>query len=281
MVASAFFFSVMSLLVKLAGNRLPSQEIVLVRGVITLGLSYWLVRRARISPWGVRRGLLLLRGLLGFAALSCFFYSLTHLPLAEATVIQYLSPIFTALFAAWFLSERPGWAVVLGAALGLLGTTLVARPALLFGGLAAPLEVNAVAIAVAGAGFSAGAYVTVRRLGATEHPLVTVFYFPLVTVPATLPFLAGGFLWPTASEWLVLIALAVATQIGQVYLTRGLALEPAGRAMTVAYTQVLFAASWGALVFADYPDVWLIGGAVLVMAGTLVVAVSRRGRASS
>lgn len=281
MVASAFFFSLMSLLVKLAGNRLPSQEIVLVRGVITLGLSYWLIRRAAISPWGTRRGLLLFRGLSGFAALSCFYYSLTHLPLAEATVIQYLNPIFTALLAAWFLRERAGWVVVLGATLGLIGTTLVARPAVFFGGLAAPLALGPVVIALAGAVFSAVAYVTVRRLGATEHPLVTVFYFPLVTVPATLPFLAGGWVWPTAAEWLVLLGVGVTTQVGQVYLTQGLMLEPAGRATTVAYTQILFAAVWGALVFADYPDVWLAAGAVLVMAGTLVVAVSRRERASA
>ena len=76
MLASAFFFSLMSLLVKVAGRGLPSQEIVLVRGVVTLVLSYWMVKRARIYPWGNRRWILVLRGLLGFAALSCFYFAL-------------------------------------------------------------------------------------------------------------------------------------------------------------------------------------------------------------
>jgi drug/metabolite transporter (DMT)-like permease len=275
MVASAFFFSLMSLLVKVVGQRLPSQEIVLVRGVITLFLSYWLLRRARLSPWGDRRALLVLRGLLGFGALSCFYFSLTRLPLAEATVIQYLNPLFTAILAAWLLGERAGAAVAVGTMLGLLGTTLVARPAVLFGELAAPLDLAAVGIAMAGAALSAGAYVTVRYLGATEHPLVIVFYFPLVTVPATLPLVAGNWTWPTATEWSLLLGIGITTQIAQVYITRGLALEPAGRAMTVGYTQVVFAAFWGALVFADFPGILVLAGAVLVMAGALIVAVNR------
>lgn len=70
MAASALFFSGMSALVKVAGDRLPAPQIVLVRVVITLGLSWWLVRRAGLSPWGTRRGALVLRGLLGFTALT-------------------------------------------------------------------------------------------------------------------------------------------------------------------------------------------------------------------
>lgn len=276
MLAGAFWFSVMSVLVKLAGQRIPSQEIVLVRGVVTLALSVWLVRRARLSPWGNNRRLLLVRGLLGFAALSCFYYSLTHLPIAEATVIQYLNPVFTAVLAAVLLGERIGWLGAAGVLAGLAGVALVARPAVVFGGLAVPLDAVAVGVALGGAALSAGAYVAVRRLSATEHPLVIVFYFPLVTVPATIPtLLTGGAVWPTALEWAMLIGVGVSTQIGQVYLTRGLALEAAGRAMTVGYSQILFAAAWGFLLFGETPDVWLGAGAMLVIGGTLAVALRR------
>lgn len=276
MLASAFWFSVMSLLVKLAGQRIPSQEIVLVRGVVTLALSIWLVRRARVPPWGNNRPLLLVRGLTGFAALSCFYYSLTHLPIAEATVIQYLNPAFTVLLAAWLLGERIGWVAVAGTLAGLAGVALVARPGFLFGGAGAELDMLAVGVALAGAVLSAGAYVAVRRLNATDHPLVIVFYFPLVTVPATIPTLAfGGAVWPTPLEWLVLLGVGVATQIGQVYLTRGLALEAAGRAMTVGYSQIIFAALWGIFFFGEVPDIWAAFGALLVIAGTLAVAWRR------
>ena len=65
MAAGAFWFSVMAALVKTAGRRLPSQEIVLVRGVITLALSAFMVWRAGVPPFGERRGLLVLRGVFG------------------------------------------------------------------------------------------------------------------------------------------------------------------------------------------------------------------------
>ncbi|MDP9348235.1 MAG: DMT family transporter, partial [Gemmatimonadota bacterium] len=99
MALGAFWFSLMSLLVKVAGQRIPSPQVVLVRGVITLALSYWLVRRAGVSPWGNDRLRLAVRGFLGFVGLSCFYFSLAHLPIAEATVFQYMNPVFTALLA--------------------------------------------------------------------------------------------------------------------------------------------------------------------------------------
>ncbi|HEX8906864.1 MAG TPA: DMT family transporter, partial [Longimicrobiaceae bacterium] len=105
MVLSAFFFSVMSLLVKLAGARIPSQEVVLVRAVVSLAVAYALVVRAKPGNWGRRKGLLVFRGLVGFAALSCFFYGVIHLPLADATVIQYTNPVWTAWLGAWLLDE--------------------------------------------------------------------------------------------------------------------------------------------------------------------------------
>lgn len=281
MVASAFAFSVMSLLVKLAGQRLPSQEIVLARGVVTLVISFWLLRRARVTVWGNRRGLLTLRGLLGFAALSCFYYSLTTLPIAEATVLQYTNPIFTALLAAWFLRERLTAGVLTSAVIGLAGVVLVARPAFLFGGTPVDLNPVAVTVALAGAVLSAGAYTAVRKLSRTEHPLVIVFYFPLIAVPATIPFVAPVAVWPRSWEWLVLLGVGVTTQVAQIYLTKGLALEPAGRAMTVGYSQVVFAAGWGMLLFGEFPGVASVAGAGLVLAGTLTAALKRATPATS
>src|SRR5690606_10596430 len=83
MATGAFFFSVMSLLVKLAGQGVPSQEIVLVRSLIMALLSYAALRQRRIRVLGTQRPLLVLRGLLGFGALSCFYYAIVHLPLAD------------------------------------------------------------------------------------------------------------------------------------------------------------------------------------------------------
>lgn len=272
MVASAFAFSLMSLLVKILGKSLPSQEIVLGRAIISLILSYWLLRQAGVRVWGTHRNLLVLRGIFGFVALSCFYYSITHLPLSEATVIQYMHPIFTALLAACLLGERIGKTLIVSSIISLAGVICVTRPTFLFGGMAASLNPVAVAVALSGSLFSAAAYVVVRRLSFVEHPLVIVFYFPLITVPATIPTILPEVIWPHGWEWLILLGVGITTQIGQVCLTRGLQREPAGRATAISYTQVVFATVLAAIFYAEIPNPWAIFGSLLVLAGVLAVA---------
>lgn len=274
MLASAFFFSVMSLLVKAAGQGLPSQEIVLARGVVTLVLSYWMVKQAGVYMWGNRRWILVLRGVLGFGALSCFYFALTRLPIAEATVLHYTNPLWTALLAAVVLAEGLSLWVLGPILISFAGVVLVARPEFLFGAAAAQIDPVGVTAALVGAILSAGAYVTVREASKTEHHLVIVFYFPLVTVPATLPFV-GGFEWPSGWEWPALLGVGVATQIAQVFVTRGLSLEPAGRAMAVGYSQILFVTLWGMVFFGEYLGLWGAIGSLLVIAGTLAVGLRR------
>ena len=273
MVLAAFFFSLMSLFVKVVGQRLPSQEIVLVRGVVTGIYTLVAVRWAGVSLWGQDKFWLFLRGLTGFIALSAIYLALTKLPLADATVLQYTNPVFTAFLAAIFLGEpisRRDWG---GTALSLAGVVLIAKPSFLFGSRASGLDPLYVGVALFGALFSAAAYVIVRKLRTSEHPLTIIFYFPLVTTLGSLPTALPGAIWPTPLEWLLLVVgVAGTAQLGQVYLTKGLHAEQAGRAMSMSYLQILFAAVWGLLFFGERPDVLSVLGAALVMGGTVLVA---------
>ena len=274
MLASALAFSLMSLFVKLAGERLPTSEIVLARSLASLALSWILLRRKRMSPWGQDRRMLLLRGLLGFFALASFYTAVRELPLAEATLLHFLNPIATAVFAALFLGERAGPLTAAGLLLGLAGTALVAQPAQWFGVEAEALELSRLGVlaGLSGALFSGAAYTVVRRLVRREDPLVVVFYFPLVAVPAVLPFVVEVAVWPTPLEWLWLALVGLCTQVGQVELTRGLRLLPAGRAMAISYLQVPFAALWGFACFGDLPTAWTLAGALLVVLGYALAA---------
>ena len=269
MVAGAFFFSVMSLLVKVAGQRLPSQQIVLARSVIMLVLAWTTLRRLRIPALGTRRRLLLLRGLLGFGALSCFYFALVHLPLAEATVLQYTNPAFAAVFAIFVLGESMRRREVLSVLLSLLGVLLVARPAVLFGGSAA-LDPVAVSVGLLGAVLSAAAYVVVRMLG-SEHHMVVILWFALISTLGSIPAAAIQAIAPTPLEWLVLLGVGVATHAGQIYMTRGLHLERAGRATATGLVQIVFAAAWGVLIFGDLPGLSGMAGALLVISGVLLL----------
>jgi drug/metabolite transporter (DMT)-like permease len=271
MALSALAFSMMSVLVKLASARLPIGEIVFARALLTLAISYVLVRRASLSPWGNQRGRLAVRGLLGFAALGCYYVSLARLPLADATTLHFTQPIVTALLAWWLLGERVGWAAAFAIACGIGGVLLVVHPGVPLSGGAEP---TGVAVALLSAMFAAFAYVTVRQLSRTEHPLVIVFYFPLVAAPLALPWAAYDFVWPLATDWLLLAGIGITTQLGQVFVTLGLTAERAGRAMAIGYIQICFAVGWQFLVFDQVPELGTVLGAALVIAGTVAVSAT-------
>jgi drug/metabolite transporter (DMT)-like permease len=278
MLASAFFFSLMGLLVKAAGQRLPSSQLVLVRASICLVLSWLWLRRAGVSPWGSNPRVLLLRGLCGTVALIFFYYALVTLPFAEAAVIAHTAPIMTAVLAAILLDEPVNPRLIGAIACCAAGVLAIARPSALFGG-PAPIPSDAldrwgVAAGFAGALCSSCVYVLIRRIRERENPLVMVFYFPLVTVPLVLPYAATRWLWPTPIEWLMLLGMGVTTQLAQVYMTRGLMFLPAGRASAINYVQVVLAAVWGALFFGEVPDLLTLGGAILILVATLSIALA-------
>jgi len=277
MLGSALAFSLMSLFVRLASERLPSQEVVFARALVSLLLSLGMCARAGVPVLGKRRGLLFLRGLFGFLAMSGHYFAIARLPLAEASVLYHLAPVLTAVLASCLLGERFGAPLVLGLSLALLGVGLVAQPAALWRG-AGELDALGVGVALAGACASACALVIVRRLSNVEHPHVIVLYFPLVAMPAALLLHQEEFLMPRGAEWLYLFGVGLSTQVGQVLLTRGLGALPAGKALSVSYLQIAFVALWGLLFLGEVPGSWTVPGALFIALGA---AIAQRGRRAS
>ena len=276
MLVGAFWFSVMSVLVKIAGQRLPSMEIVFFRGILTLAMSYAIVKRLRITPvLGTNRRLLVQRGVLGAAALACFLFSLTHLPLAESTLIQYMNPVFAILVAHWWFGEKMGRGEWFALVASLIGVLLVTRPAFLFGGVASGIHPGHALIALMGGAFSGSAYATIRQMP-KERPEVVVLYLPLMSVPMSLPFIASNWHMPTPIEWLLLVGIGVATQLAQTSMTKGLQIEKTARATMVGYVQIIFAGAWGALLFHEAITVWTVVGAAIILVGMLSLVVVRK-----
>jgi drug/metabolite transporter (DMT)-like permease len=272
-VYGALAFSVMSACAKLAGDRIPNQEIVAFRAVVVTGITWSMLRKKGLNPWGTERWLLFLRGLFGYAALSCFLWAVIRLPLADTTVIHFTNPVWTALLAALFIGEiLRGWEVLL-ALLALGGVVIVSRPGFLFGH-ASGLDPAAVGVALMGAVLSAAAYVAARRLTRTNDPLVIVFAFAVVSLAGSVPLAATHFVMPRGMEWLLLLGVGLAAQGGQVWVTRALQLEKAGRVMAVGYLQIVFAAGWGLFLFGEFPDGWTGVGAAVIVASTYLMGRS-------
>jgi drug/metabolite transporter (DMT)-like permease len=269
MGASALFFSLMAALAKVAGGSVPLFEIVFARSFVVAVLSGTALLRAGSGFRGRETGLLLLRGVLGFGALTCFYYAVVHLPLADATVIHFTNPVYTAFIAALVLGEHIGLLEALLVVSSLGGVVMVARPAVIFGG-ADFLDPVAVVVGLCGALLSASAYVAVRRLR-REPPMLIVFYFATVCTVLSLPMLLAHPVLPGPHMWLVLVGVGVTTHLGQWMITWGFRLERAGRASAVGYLQIVFAAAWGWVLFREIPDFWTWAGAAVIVGSTLLL----------
>ena len=271
MLLSALAFALMGAMVKIASAEgLPLLQIIFVRAIISVLLCLIAIRRGGSNPLGRQRGLLLARGVVGFLALTGVFYAFINLPYAQATVLQYLHPVFTAGLAFWFLAERPTPATLICIALSILGLGCVVYPYIESTSAAMPM--TAVLAGLAGAFGSGVAYTLVRKLAATEHPSVIVLYFPMVCVPATLLLGASDFHWPNQMGWLALLGVGCFTQLGQISLTKAMQTDSASKATSLSYLQIVFAAVLGWFVFDEIPATATLIGATFILLGALISA---------
>lgn len=133
--ASGVLFALASLFVKLSNSDIPAFQIIFVRLVMQTVMVQPPAIYARVNILGERkrRPYLLLFGAVNFASISAIYGAFTMLPLGDATVIISTTPIFTALFAYFFLKET--WSKVEATAtfICLTGIVLIARPTFIFG----------------------------------------------------------------------------------------------------------------------------------------------------
>lgn len=264
MIISSFAFSLMHLCVK-ALPHIPVFELVFFRCIVSLVLSFIALKKKSISVLGNNRKVLLARGIFGVTALTLFFITLQNIPLAGAVTIQYLSPIFTALFAIWLLKEKMQnrqWLFFLLAFLGVF---------LLKGfDISGQISFKFVCIGMLSACFSGLAYNCIRLLRSTEHPLVVVFYFPLVATP--IMGVLSFFQWvpPQGLDWAYLILLGIITQVAQIYMTKGIQSDLAGNIMTYKYIGVLFAFTYGYFFFGETYSLMSLFGIFLLLSGVVL-----------
>lgn len=272
MVISAAAFAAMAAFAKKLLPDTPMQAVVLSRGVLMTAVFVTAARMQGVPVFGRSPTMLLLRGLLGYAALSCYFWSVQHLPLGDAVLLQYSHPVFVAAIAPSLLGEPTGryhWPLI-GAAL--LGVALIVGPA---GALLGPALVG-----LTGSILSGCAYLAVRKLSRTEHPLTILIWFPLATIPLALvaSIHAGSAALPhSPREVIGHLAVFGSALIGQTALTHGLARAGAARATAVTMTGPVFGLAFGWLLFGTPPSLTSVAGTGLVVLA--VILLSREHRA--
>lgn len=270
MLLSALSFAVMTAFVKLvSAHNIPVLEIVAARGLVSLMISYVDIKRKKISAWGNNKKLLIARGTVGTLALICVYYAVTTLPLAEATLLQYTYPVFTAMLAFIFLKEKIQRSTLICILLCILGLLAMVKPNLSFDGEVV-LPWFSVFVALAGALGSAIAYVIVKRLSKVEDSSVIIFYFPLISLPLSLILLGNDFVMPNMEALILLLFVGIFTQIGQVGLTKAMQTEVVAKVSAFSYVQVVFSAIFGLVLFNEIPSVWTFIGGSLIILGAII-----------
>ncbi|MCG6202124.1 DMT family transporter [Psychromonas antarctica] len=270
MLMSAFAFSLMSSCVKLVSTYgIPVFEIVAARAIVSLIISYVDVKRKKISVWGNNKKLLIARGVAGSLALICVYFSVATLPLAEATILQYLYPVFTVILALLFLHEKIHISTIICVFCCFMGTLLIVAPGMTFEN-ATELPILSVVAALLGALGSAIAYVIVKRLSASEDSSVIIFYFPVVALPLSIFLLGSDFVMPDKEALLLLLFVGIFTQMGQIGLTKAMQTEVASKAAAYSYVHVVFSIILGWLLFSEFPSAWTLAGGILIIVGALI-----------
>jgi drug/metabolite transporter (DMT)-like permease len=268
MLLASLFFAFMAVCVKLL-QRIPVLEIIFFRALISAALCLVGMWRAGIAPMGKRHGLLVLRGLAGVLSLAQGFWLIQNTPLAAATTLTHLSPIFTTLIGIWFVQEKVSARQMAWFLLSFAGIVVMQ-------GFDYRISLGHLLLGIT-ASFTMGiAYNCVRKLGRSEHPLVIIFYFPLICLPLTGIYTFLFWVPPEGIEWLWLLILGLTTQLGQYFMTKSYQVAAISSVAIVNYTEVIFAIILGLLLFGENFNLLTYAGMGLVVAGVVMNMLTRR-----
>lgn len=241
-------------------SHIPVLEIVFFRCLIAAVFCLIGLQKAKASFIGNNHAYLFLRGFFGTLALTLFFLTVQKIPLATAMTFQYLSPIFTAIIAIFFLGEKVKpvqWIFYLFAFAGVLFIAQVdARVSFFY-----------MMLGILSACGSGAAYNLVRKLKDDEHPLTIILHFQIVGV--VVGFISLFFLWetPIGWEWFYLLLVGIFSQIGQIFLTNALSREKAASVAIIIYSGLIYGISFGWIIYGEAQTILSLFGMLLVVIG--------------
>ena len=273
LVFSAFNFALMAALAHLAGD-IPFTEKAFFRNAVAVVVTLFMLfkSRERISiPKGAGK-FLILRGLCGSAGIFGNFYALDRIPIADAAILNKMSPFFAVVFSLFVVGEKIK-AVPMAATIGaFLGALFVIKP-----GASAVHSLPALAgfLGGMGAGF---AYACVRKLGSMKvKGALVIAFFSCFSCALCLPFMLLNFVAPSAWQLLCLLGAGVAGCLGQFGITYAYFFAPPRDISIFDYSQIIFSSLLGFVMFAQIPDAlsW-IGYAVIIFMAAIVFVYNKR-----
>lgn len=259
-ILSAFCFSLMDMFVRMSGD-LPSIQKSFFRNIVAAVFGCILVLKEKDSfQWKKGSGkYLILRSLFGTLGILCNFYAIDHLALADASMLNKMSPFFVVIFSFLFLKEKVTAAQILLVMGAFGGSLFVVKPTV------SNLDLIPSLIGLLGGLGAGAAYTMVRKLGTVgiKGPFI-VFFFSTFSCVITLPWLIFDYHAMTLWQVLVLLLAGLCAAGGQFAITAAYCYAPASEISIYDYTKVIFSMVLGFVVFQQIPDFYSWVGYIII-----------------
>ncbi len=272
-------FSIQSGFVK-AADRVPAGQAVFFRSACALPVVFiWLWLRGELTH-GLRtqnyRGHIM-RSVAGTIAMGLGFAGLKYLPLPEVTALRFITPILIVIFAAILLGERIRLVRITAVLMGLVGVLIILWPRLGDGlAGAGQREMIGAAMVLGSASFAAFAQIFIKRMASVESTAAIVFYFSMTSLSLSLLSAPFGWVWPTDTEWALLVGMGFVGGLGQVLLTSSYRFADASTLAPFTYVSMIWALLIGYFVFEEVPTMMMLAGAALVILSGVAIVLRER-----
>ncbi len=262
MLFAVVTFSLMKVFVKTL-SHIPVMEVILFRAIISLIISYAILRKQRVNVFGNNKKLLIGRGVTGAIALTMNFYLVQEIPLATTSTLTYLAPVFSTLIGIFMVKEKVRWVQWLFFAISFAGILVVQ-------GFDIRISYFHLGIGIATSMFMGFAYNFVRKLNTTEHPLVIIFYFPLVLLPVASVWSFFHWVPPVGIDWFNLLMVGITTQVAQFFMTKSYQNAEIAKVSILNYLGLVFSLLFGYFLFDETFNFLTYVGMGMVILGVVL-----------
>ena len=260
MLISVLGFTFMGIAVKYL-PRIPTYEKVFFRNSVSFISSAYILYKQKESIKVAKENIPFVfgRSFFGFVGMMANFYALENLTMAEANMLNKLSPVFVTICACIFLKEKVDKKQVIGIILMLVAVVFVIKPSF------SPEVIPSLAglFSAVLAGFS---YTIIRYLYGKVKAEINVFYFSLLSVVCTFPLMMMNFVKPNLFEiFMLVVGIGVSAAMGQFGLTYAYTFAPASEVSIYNYVIIITSMLMDYILFSTIPDLFSFIGGFIIM----------------
>jgi drug/metabolite transporter (DMT)-like permease len=266
LVSGGFIFTTNGAMIRLLSTEIEGVQTAFFRAFFSVLFLLPLILTGRVKPWKSQH----IQGhfwrtLMGTVSMVLGFYALAMLPLADATALAFSQPLFSVVLAAIVLHEKVRWRRWTATIVGFIGVLVMVRPGshgLQLGAIVALCNAMSVAVSI----------LLVRRLSASEAPLMILTQFALWSTLFLLVPAIWFWRWPTPFGWALAVGVSITATLGQYFWVQAFASGEMSAVAPFDYLRLPFAVFVGWMIWGDMPVVWTFVGAAIVIGSALYIA---------